>query len=68
MPMKTKRPLILTSYYWALEVPAGADVVFVKGDGGGYALRDPRLYGLNDHGATYRYVWVRAEDMEGRAP
>ena len=64
--MKTNRDLHLTSLYWSIHVPKGAPVIQVAGNGGGYALRDPRPYGVNDHDATYRYAWVPADAVDDR--
>lgn len=65
--MKTNRDLVLSepASWGALKVPAGAAVIFVKGQGGGYALRDPKQYGMNLHDAKYRYAWVPADAVEG---
>ena len=61
--MKTNRDLTLCepASWGTLHVPAGADVIFVKGNGGGYALRNPKQYGMNEHDAKYRYAWVPAD-------
>ena len=62
--MQTNRDLKCSSHYWSLNVPRGAPVIHVAGNGGGYALKDPRPYGLNDHDAACRYVWVPADAVE----
>lgn len=63
--MKTNRALHIVDHYWAIDVPAGVDVIFVKGDGGGYALKDPRPYGVSEHDHRYRYAWVPKDAVSG---
>jgi hypothetical protein len=59
--MKTNRDLKLSTHFQSIDVPAGATVIKVEGQGGGYALLDPAKYGLNAHDARHRYVWVPAD-------
>jgi hypothetical protein len=63
MSLKTTRDLELRISAWtagvpSLKVPQGADVLQIRGAGGGYAIRDPRPYGASRHDATHYYFWV----------
>lgn len=49
---------------YAVTIPAGTRVVKVDGNGGGYAVENPRLLGVNDHDATHYWFWVPAEIVE----
>ena len=67
--MKTNRTLQLTSSpachpRYTIDVPAGADVINVPRQGGGYALKNPALYGVNSHDAQHYYSWVPADSIE----
>lgn len=68
--MKTNCDLVITSSpacspRYQIKVPAGAAVIHVAGQGGGYAVSRPQDYGANPHDAAHYYFWIAADAVEG---
>lgn len=61
-----------TTFYGAdIVLPAGAAVVFVEGNGGGFALASTQLLielTGNTHDPVYRYAWIPAQRVNGAEP
>lgn len=49
-----------------LTIPAGAEVIFVDGKGGGYAVKSPEKYGACPHDSKHYYFYVPAEAVNNR--
>jgi ribosomal protein L24E len=49
-----------------ITIPQGSSVIFVPGNGGGYALasiKQLRELSNNDHDPKYRYCWLNENDV-----
>lgn len=63
---------VKTSFYGSdITLPEGAAVVWVEGNGGGFALASTKLLIKltgNTHDPVYRYAWVNREQVNGAEP
>ena len=49
---------------YSITAPEGAEVIVVKGAGGGYALAFPTKYGASQHDAVHYYFFVPSDAVK----
>lgn len=55
-----------SSGHFEITVPQGAEVIFVDGKGGGYAVKEPEKYGACPHDVNHYYFYIPADAVNNR--
>lgn len=69
MTMQTNREITQkfpAGGHFDVTIPAGAEVIFVDGEGSGYAVKHPEKYGACPHDSRHYYFYIPAEAVKNR--